>query len=182
MEVDKSCLENPLTWHSLFSREDHKTMKQNKLKIQLLWSAFLFTSFSSIFGCGGGETNALTKAVDQTETLGNLRSLNTSLYLYSQDYDEMFPNVATFESLKPLLFPYNKDSSNFTDPNTNLPFAWNGYLNGKPRSITDFTGYATFWVATPIVPNARPVSTFNQTSKLVTDSEWAQLKATSHIP
>ncbi len=157
-------------------------MKQNKLKIQLLWSALLFTSFSFIFGCGGGETSALTTVVDQSETLGNLRSLNIAVAAYAQDYDQMFPNASNIDSLKPILFPYHRDSSNYTDPNTAIPFAWNGYLSGRILSSEDFTGIATFYVVVPNVPNERPVATYNGTSKLVTDTEWAQLKATSHIP
>ena len=157
-------------------------MKHKKLKIQLLSSALLFSTFSFIFGCGGGTTSALTKVVDQTATLGNLGSLNRAVALYVQDYDERFPIASTFDSLKPILFPYHSDSSNYTDPNTDIPFAWNGYFSGRMLSSEDFTGIATFYVVIPTVPNARPVAAYKENSKLVTDSEWAQLKAISHIP
>ena len=162
-------------------------MKHQIRTTRLLSYIALITSIAFLFGCGGGTgsgngSGSNTKVIDQTETLGNLKTLNLSLALYAQDYDQIFPNASTFATLRPLLFPYGRDSSNFTDPNTNLPFAWNGYLSGKPLSTVDYTGYVTFWVATPVIPNARPVATFNQTSKLVTDTEWAQLKTTSHIP
>ena len=102
--------------------------------------------------------------------------------LYAQDYEGLLPIAPNYEALKPLVFPYHKDSSDYVDPNTNLPFAWNNYFSGKSTNTEDLTGIATFYVAIPIIPNARPVAVFNGTEKLVTDAEWAQLKATSHIP
>lgn len=182
MEIDQNSFANPLTRDLFYFLEDQQAVKLQKRTIQLLSPVLLLTVFFFFLGCGGGGTNAPTKAVDQTETLGNLRSLNAAVAIYAQDYDLMFPNASTFDTLKPILFPYHRDSSNYTDPNTNIPFAWNGYLSGKMMNSADFTGFATFYVVVPVVPNARPVATFNGSSKLVTDTEWAQLKATSHIP
>ena len=114
--------------------------------------------------------------------LVNLQNLNQSLMGYSQDYDERFPVAANFEAVKPLLYSYHKDSTNYVDPNTKIPFEWNSYFSGKILASEDFTGLATFYVVVSIVPNARPVATFNGIPKLATDAEWALLKTVSHIP
>ena len=139
-------------------------------------------ALSFLNGCGCGCNTVIPKVINQSESLVSLRNLNLALHIYASDYDEMFPNAPSKEVVKPLLSPYAKNNETFLDLNTNIPFEWNGYLNGKRLSEMDFSPFATFYVAVPVIPDSRPVVTFNGTAKLVTEKDWTQLKTVSHIP
>ena len=137
----------------------------------------------SLEGCGCGCTTTTQYVLGQTDTLTNLKSVNSALLLYVQDYDETFPIALNKEVVQRLTLPYSKDITLYSDPNTNIPFEWNSYLSG--RTLASFETPSTtvsFYVAFPVVPDSRPVATIGSRPKLVTDAEWVQLKATSHIP
>ena len=140
-------------------------------------------SFSSLAGCGCGCTTTTQFVLGQTDTLTNLKSVNSSLLLYVQDYDETLPIALSKEIVKKLTLPYAKDVSIYSDPNTSIPFEWNSYLSG--RTLASFETPSTtvsFYVGLPTVPDSRPVATLGGRPKLATDAEWVQLKTVSHIP
>ncbi len=156
------------------------------------FSNLLFTSISfgvavavmfSLAGCGCGCTTTTQNVLGQTDTLTNLKSVNTSLLMYAQDYDETFPITPNKETVQRLLLPYNSNTTTYSDPNTGIPFEWNSYLSGKTlASIETPSTTVSFYVAIPVVPDSRPVATLGRNPRLVTDVEWTQLKTSSHIP
>ena len=158
-------------------------MKFSNLLLSSIASGVVVVAMFSLAGCGCGCTTTTQNVLGQTDTLTNLKSLSSALTAYVQDYDESFPIALNKETVQRLTLPYAKDTSVYSDPNTNIPFEWNSYLSGKAlASIEVPTATVSFYVAIPVVPDSRPVTTLGARPKLVTDLEWAQLKTSSHIP
>ena len=151
----------------------------------------LLAAFGGLVGCGGGSSST-TPAVDQTQTLSNLRSLNVALFKYAGAHDEILPVAQNITELKPFLLPYLTDPGVLEDPVTHTAYTWNSSFSGKSvaslgdiNSVEfpgDIARVVAFYTANPVDINARPIVGINGKAKLVTNAEWKLIKAVSQIP
>ena len=138
-----------------------------------------------VWGCCSGSSIPLGFTAQEKNRLAldNIHKLGTALLEYSQDYDEVFPVGLTIAQVNPALYPYLKDSSVFTDPITDKAFAWNGWLSGKSLTLLENPSQTvSFYEADDSTASARPVVKADGSYKVVNDTEWQLLKASSHIP
>lgn len=140
-----------------------------------------------ISGCGGGNSACPTSVTpaDQTMALSRLARLSQAVGLYVQDYDQVFPIAKNQSSMQLLLFPYTKDSTAFVNPNTNIPFEFNYSISGMSLAAVNISdSYQFIYVYDPKPADSamRGVGLADFKSKLVTEAQWQQLKATSKIP
>ncbi len=157
--------------------------------LKVAFFGILFTAAVGVAGCGGGSSSS---AVDQTQTLSNLKSVNAALFKYASAHDEILPVAKNAAELKPFLLPYLTDSSVLEDPVTHTLFTWNAAFSGKAvaalgdASSVDYPGdlarIVPFYTANPVDIDARPIVTVGGKAKLVTDAEWKLIKIASQIP
>ncbi len=75
-----------------------------------------------------GEARSASKRV---EALGAIKQLDTSVLMYTADYDEYLPPMTKDQEFHDVLYPYAKNESLFTESATGRPWGRNIALSGK---------------------------------------------------
>jgi len=126
--------------------------------------------------------NARQTALDVASE-SNLKQLGVAVFIYSQDYDEKFPPATSAAAFKKALLPYIKSEDAFIQPRTKQPYLPNPWLSSKNATVVaNPTEFVLAYEAGPAPDGKRAVVYVDGHVKRIPETEWPQIKKTSHIP
>jgi hypothetical protein len=131
-------------------------------------------------------------------SMSNLKQLGLALMQYTQDYDDMLPqmNSATSErqirgpapvpsrvTVQQRLWPYARAVEIFRHPTTKQIYRPNSFLSRKARdSFKSPAMVVTFYEASPDADGLRAVLYLDGHVKRERETDWPRIKRASHIP
>lgn len=129
--------------------------------------------------------------------LSNLRQIGMALMQYTQDYDERMPimNSATkaqiasdffargeSRSVQERLYPYIKNKSVLSNPQTGELYKPNGILSGRNlQHIANRQSFVAFYDATPDASGKRAILFLDGHVQRISESAWPRLRAASRV-
>ncbi len=148
-----------------------------------------------LVGCGkrewSGQANSTQPTVknmtiDQASgesSENNLKSLNTALLMYCQDYDDFMPPLTDVASAQNLLDPYVKNPALWVDPRTQQTYGVNPALAVQRISNLAIPDrIVAFYETSPRPEGTRAVAFCDGHVALVRETQWPLIKQTSGIP
>ena len=153
------------------------------------WHRILAVIIVAIIGIAAG-LNKLAegernKGVN-VRSVSNLHQIGIALLMYSDDNNNVLPDLSDAQSLKKATASYlnirDEKVKVFVHPKTGKPYQPNSSLSGKDGKGTNIANAVVVYEDEPAEDGTRAVLFGDAHVERVTETRWLELKKTSHIP
>lgn len=111
-----------------------------------------------------------------------LKQLGLGVMMYTQDYDDVLPPMASTSQFQMAVYPYVKEHNTFIDQHTNMPYGLNTRLSHhRLRSVPSPASMVLLFETKPAEDGTREVVFLNWRAQRIRETEWPRLKKACKI-
>jgi hypothetical protein len=120
---------------------------------------------------------------DRTVTLSNIKQASIALLMYTQDYDNLYPNPPTMSRLKTVVFPYLKTQAVWTTKNpSGGEFLMNDAIKGTNMNSIPNPGQVVALYESKAWPDGlRAVGFVDGHCKNLSKEDWTKAEQTLRL-